>query len=144
LDGVTDLVGAAEDVHGFLFCFILVGRGIPVAAVTAEHHPLDKKMSAYVLDKAMAVMSEAKADRVRTYGAGHTTFRLQHGTCRFGNDKANSVLNRFCQSHDVKNLFVVDGSFMPTSTGAPSTYTIMANSFRVADHIVEQTKKQNL
>jgi choline dehydrogenase-like flavoprotein len=118
--------------------------GIPVASVTAEHHPLDMKMSTYVLDKAMDVMKAAKADKVKTFKPGQTTFRLQHGTCRFGNNKSESVLNRYCQSHDVKNLFVTDGSFMPTSTSAPSTYTIMANSFRVADYIIEQAKKRNL
>ena len=118
--------------------------GIPVAAVTAQHHPLDKEMSTYVLDKAMDVMSMAKANAIRKYRPGETTFRLQHGTCRFGNNPSTSVLNRYCQSHEVTNLFVVDGSFMPTSTGAPSTYTIMANSFRVADYIIDQAKKLNL
>jgi len=72
------------------------------------------------------------------YGAinGH----LLCGTCRAGSNPNDSVLNRFCQSHEVPNLFVVDGSFMPTSGGVPATLTILANSFRVADFIKEQAR----
>ena len=49
-------------------------------------------------------------------------------------------MNPFCQTHDVRNLFVVDGSFMPTSGGVPSTLTILANSFRTAAYIQEQAR----
>lgn len=63
-----------------------------------------------------------------------------HGTCRAGNDPGTSVLNAWCQAHEVPNLFVVDGSFMPTSGAAPTTLTILANSFRVADHIAARFK----
>ena len=55
-------------------------------------------------------------------------------------DPATSVLDPFCRSHEVDNLFVVDGSFMPTSGGVPSTLTIMANAFRVADHVVQRLR----
>jgi hypothetical protein len=50
------------------------------------------------------------------------------------------VLDRYCRSHEVANLYVVDGSFMPTSGGVPSTITIMANAFRVADHPVQHLR----
>ena len=60
---------------------------------------------------------------------------LQAGGCRFGNDSNTSVLNKNCQSHEVKNLFVTDGSFMPTGGSVPYTFTIYANSFRVADYL---------
>ncbi len=49
-------------------------------------------------------------------------------------------MNEFCQSHEVANLFVVDGSFMPTSGGAPTTLTIAANSFRVADFVISNAR----
>jgi choline dehydrogenase-like flavoprotein len=54
------------------------------------------------------------------------------------------VLDPFCRVHDVPNLYVVDGSFMPTSGGAPPTLTILANSFRVADHILERARRGDL
>ena len=61
----------------------------------------------------------------------------QHGTARMGDDPAVSVLNRWCQAHEVDNLFVVDGAPFPTGTGANPTLTIMANAWRVADHIAD-------
>ena len=60
---------------------------------------------------------------------------LQAGGCRFGNNPKTSVLNKNCQSHEVTNLFVTDGSFMPTGGSVPYTFTIYANSFRVADYL---------
>jgi choline dehydrogenase-like flavoprotein len=55
-----------------------------------------------------------------------------------GNDPATSVLNKYGQAHEVGNLFVVDGGPFPTATGANPTLTIMANAWRVAEHIVER------
>lgn len=66
---------------------------------------------------------------------------LQSGTCRFGDDPRASVLDRDCRAHDVPNLYVVDGSFMPTSGSVPPTLTIMANSLRVADTIVARARR---
>lgn len=57
------------------------------------------------------------------------------GTCRFGDDPATSVLDATCQAHDVAGLYVVDGSFMPSSAGANPSLTIAANALRVADAI---------
>lgn len=54
------------------------------------------------------------------------------GTCRFGDDPATSVLDANCQAHDVADLYVVDGSFMPSSAGANPSLTIAANALRVA------------
>ena len=65
------------------------------------------------------------------------------GGCRFGVDPTTSVLDKNCCSHEVKNLYVTDGSFMPTGGSVPYTFTIYANAFRVADHIVKHWK-QNL
>ncbi len=59
----------------------------------------------------------------------------QAGTCKFGNDPKDSVLNLNCQSHDVNNLYVVDSSFFPALGAVNPTLTIVANAFRVADHL---------
>jgi len=61
------------------------------------------------------------------------------GTVRFGDDPRNSVLNRDCRAHDVRNLYCVDASFMPTSNGVNPSLTIAANALRVADRIVGDT-----
>jgi choline dehydrogenase-like flavoprotein len=60
----------------------------------------------------------------------------QVGTCRFGNDPATSVLDKNCRLHHMDNLYVLDGSFMPTSLGVAPALTIMANALRVVSSIV--------
>lgn len=57
------------------------------------------------------------------------------GGLRFGNVQSDSVLDPNCRHWEFDNLYVTDGSFMPTSGGANPTLTIQANSFRVADHL---------
>ena len=66
------------------------------------------------------------------------------GACRMGSDPRTSVVNAQCRTHDVPNLYVVDGSFMPTSGGAAPTLTILANSLRTADHIVARAHAGDL
>jgi hypothetical protein len=113
---------------------------IPSATIRLRNHPEDVRNSRILLDKGLEVLRAAGASNTTADSVGGTTFILQHGTCRFGTDPATSVLNPFCQSHEVSNLFVVDGSFMPTSGGVASTLTIMANAFRVADHLVQRLR----
>lgn len=62
----------------------------------------------------------------------------QCGTCRFGDDPTTSVLDRNCRTHDVDNLYVVDGSFFPSNAGVTPTLTIIANALRVSEHLIEQ------
>lgn len=62
----------------------------------------------------------------------------QVGTCRFGADPATSVLDLDCRTHDIDNLYVVDGSFFPSSAAVNPSLTIMANALRVADHLTER------
>ena len=59
----------------------------------------------------------------------------QCGTVRMGNDPATSPLDVFCRSFDHRNLFVVDGGFLPTSAAVNPALTIAAQALRVADHI---------
>jgi choline dehydrogenase-like flavoprotein len=60
----------------------------------------------------------------------------QCGTLVFGTDPARSVLDPFCRSHDIDNLFVVDASFFPSSAAVNPGLTIAAQALRVADHLV--------
>jgi choline dehydrogenase-like flavoprotein len=60
------------------------------------------------------------------------------GTLRFGDDPAQSVLDPDCKAHDLDNLYVADGSFMPTSMGVNPSLTIAANALRVADIITDR------
>jgi glucoside 3-dehydrogenase (cytochrome c) catalytic subunit len=66
------------------------------------------------------------------------------GTARMGNDPKTSVLNQFQQSHDVKNLFVVDGSAFVTASCQNPTWTIMSLCWRSCDYLADEFAKGNL
>jgi choline dehydrogenase-like flavoprotein len=63
------------------------------------------------------------------------TVSHQCGTVRMGNDPASAPLDPWCRSYDHRNLFVVDGGFLPTSAAVNPALTIAAQALRVADHI---------
>jgi choline dehydrogenase-like flavoprotein len=66
------------------------------------------------------------------------------GTTRMGDDPKRSVLNKFNQAHDVKNVFVVDGGAFVSQADKNPTWTILALSLRASEYIVDELKKQNL
>ncbi len=66
------------------------------------------------------------------------------GTVRMGNDPKKSVLNKWCQSHDCTNLFVVDGASHVQQSDKNATWTILAFAARTAEYILDQGKKQNV
>ena len=72
-------------------------------------------------------------NRIPLAGVAH-----QNGTVRFGHDPATSALDASCKAHDVDNLYVVDGSFFPSSGAVNPALTIMANALRVGDHLLER------
>lgn len=65
----------------------------------------------------------------------------QCGTARFGKDPATSVLDPMCRVWDVDNLYVVDASFLPSSTAVNPSLTIAAQAVRTAEHIVKNVLK---
>ncbi len=71
------------------------------------------------------------AEQIPLAGVAH-----QNGTLRFGDDPRTSVLDRNCKAHDLDNLYVVDGSFFPSSSAVNPALTIMANALRVGRHIL--------
>jgi choline dehydrogenase-like flavoprotein len=118
--------------------------GLPVARIhldVPEHH---RRAGRWLVERGLEAFTEMGADAVHAEEIGETTPYLVHGTCRAGKDPARSVLNEHCRSHEVPNLFIVDGSFMPTSGGAAPTLTILANSLRTADHILAGAKEGSL
>jgi choline dehydrogenase-like flavoprotein len=116
--------------------------GLPVAAITVNRHPYDLKATRFLVERGEEILKALEPDSVeRRTTAGETTI-LQHGTCRFGKDPVSSVLDPSCRAHEVSNLYVVDGSFMPSSGGIPTTLTIAANAFRVGAGLVERFKRE--
>jgi choline dehydrogenase-like flavoprotein len=111
--------------------------GLPVARITLTPHPNDLAMGRWLIDRNAEILDAAGAHKVYRVYIDRITGNCshQHGTTRMGNDPDTSVLDRNCRAHEVDNLFVVDGGPFPTATGANPTLTIMANAWRVADHI---------
>ena len=68
----------------------------------------------------------------------------EHGTCRMGDDPKTSALNKFNQMHEVKNLFVVDGSAFTTASEKNPTITILSLAWRATDYLAEELKRGNL
>ncbi|SDP42819.1 Choline dehydrogenase [Arthrobacter sp. ok909] len=115
--------------------------GLPAARITHKSHPNDLKLAKWQVDKNAEILMAAGARKTfPTYmEAGRSTGNTchQHGTARMGTDPSTTVLNEWCQAHDVNNLFVLDGSSFPTATGVNPTLTIMANAWRCAEYIAE-------
>ncbi len=109
--------------------------GSAVAKVRVGYHDHDLLVGQYLTDKAETVLKKMKAKNISSSVSGSPPANLVAGGCRFGSDPKTSVLNADCQAHDVDNLYVSDGSFMPTGGSVPYTWTIYANAFRVADII---------
>jgi choline dehydrogenase-like flavoprotein len=115
--------------------------GVPVANIRIGTHPQDMKAALFLEEKAKKLFEKMGGKNITSDISPLPSSNLQAGGCRFGNDTKTSVLNKFCQAHEVSNLFITDGSFMPTGGSVPFTWTIYANSFRVAQHIKDNWEK---
>jgi choline dehydrogenase-like flavoprotein len=106
-----------------------------------EHNMVkDMKETAQEMFEAAGLKIIFVSDRVLT--EGWSIHEL--GTARMGNDPKTSVLNQFQQSHDVKNLFVVDGSAFVNASCQNPTWTIMALCWRSCDYLADQLAKNEL
>ena len=114
--------------------------GLPVARITLKPHPNDLAQGRFLIDRNAEILEAAGATQIQKVYIERVTGNCshQHGTARMGDDADSSVLDRWCRAHEVDNLYVVDGSPFPTATGANPTLTIMANAWRVAEHIADE------
>ena len=112
--------------------------GSPVARIRLGYHPHNRRIGRYLADRGESVLATIGAQNVRSRVYDSPPPNLMAGGCRFGTDPGHSVLDPDCRAHEVENLFITDGSFMPTGGSVPYTWTIYANAFRVADRIARQ------
>jgi choline dehydrogenase-like flavoprotein len=108
--------------------------GIPVAKVTFNLGDNDKKLIEFGKNKTMEVMWAAGATEV----VQEARYAHLVGAARMGSDPATSVVDQFGRTHDIANLFVCDGSIMPTQGSANPGLTIMALAARIADYMIQQ------
>ncbi|MEA2072857.1 MAG: GMC family oxidoreductase [Campylobacterota bacterium] len=114
--------------------------GIPVGVINLNSHPHDLAVGEHLAKKAVEVLEKMGAVEVDYSISSSPPPNLVAGGCRFGENAKTSVLDKNCKAHDLENLYVTDASFMPTGGSVPYTWTIYANSFRVADIIQEKLK----
>jgi len=116
--------------------------GIPVARLSGLNHPHTVEVGKFVASRAEAWLKEAGAIEtwLKLPGRGLSGGQHQAGTCRMGNDPKTSVVNKYCQVHDMDNLFVIDGSVHVTNGGFNPVLTIMAIAYYASDHIVRAWK----
>jgi choline dehydrogenase-like flavoprotein len=109
--------------------------GIPAPKITYRIDEDARRNLAWQLDRAKEAHEASGAIETIVTDWSHWGWHLL-GTCRMGDDRATSVVDRFGRSHDVPNLFVVDGSVFVTSGPQPPTATIAANAARCAAHMI--------
>jgi choline dehydrogenase-like flavoprotein len=121
--------------------------GVPLPKIVLSIGDNERAMIEEMYDTALEIMHEARAELVH-FKRGSVDVAgsaiHEHGTCRMGDDAKRSALNGFCQMHEVKNLFVVDGSAFPSATEKNPTLTILALAWRATDYLAEELKKGNL
>jgi choline dehydrogenase-like flavoprotein len=116
--------------------------GLPCIRVTYKDHPDDLKTAEFLTSKAMQIAQAAGALKTWPQPVQPQTQSVHLlGTCRMGNDPRTSVIDRFHRTHDVRNLFICDGSSMVTSSRGQPTETISALAFRAGEHIAEFARR---
>jgi choline dehydrogenase-like flavoprotein len=115
--------------------------GLPALRLTYTDHPDDLKLGNWMFARAHEIFDAAGAQKKWSFPVREQQFAVHLlGTCRMGKDPKTSVINSDHRTHDVKNLFLCDGSSLVTSGRGQPTMTIEALAFRAADRITELAK----
>jgi glucoside 3-dehydrogenase (cytochrome c) catalytic subunit len=117
--------------------------GIPALKFHYQFGDNEKKMAEDIYNTGREMFEAAGFEITSSSKDLHTEGWSIHelGTSRMGNDPKTSVLNQFQQSHDVKNLLVVDGSSHVSASAQNPTWTIMALCWRSCDHLADEMKR---
>ncbi|HYO80787.1 MAG TPA: GMC family oxidoreductase [Bryobacteraceae bacterium] len=120
--------------------------GIPTLKINMKWSDNELKIFEDARQQAAEMLTAAGATNVHVTGRPSVPGFCIHeiGTARMGSDPKKSVLNGYCQTHDVKNLFVTDGAAWVSSACQNPTLTMMALTLRSCDYIVDAMKKGNL
>ena len=120
--------------------------GLPVLAMDCEIKENEKQMRKDIVSEAVAMLEAGGIKDIKSWDAGHSIGQGIHemGTARMGHDAKTSVVNKWNQLWDAKNVFVTDGSFMTSSACQNPSLTYMAFTARAVDNAVKELKKQNI
>lgn len=115
--------------------------GLPAMRVTYQDHPQDLEVFRWFAGKSEELLKAAGAVKTWKQDVASQEFGVHLlGTCRMGNDPRSSVVDKYHRAHDVRNLFIVDGSSFVTGGRGQPTMTIQALAFRAAEHIARFAK----
>jgi choline dehydrogenase-like flavoprotein len=120
--------------------------GIPVLKMHIQYSDNEREMAKDAAQTSEEILRAAGAEIVSTGGQLTAPGRIIHelGTARMGNDPKTSVLNKFNQLHDVKNVFVTDGAAFVSSANQNPTLTILALTLRACEYLTDEYKRGNL
>jgi choline dehydrogenase-like flavoprotein len=121
--------------------------GVPLMKIDYRTGENERKMAEHMYDTVDAMLHAVKAEDVQSTRGWldvNGSAIHEHGTCRMGDDPRRSALNAFNQMHEVKNLFVVDGSSFTTASEKNPTLTILAVAWRATDYLAGEIKKGDL
>jgi choline dehydrogenase-like flavoprotein len=116
--------------------------GLSIPNVHYDDHPNDLAMREYAFKRGAAIYDAVGAVQTVAVPPYPSTHNL--GTCRMSENPRDGVCNKWGQTHDLKNLFISDGSQFTTSAGENPTLTIVTLAIRQADHIAKESAKRNL
>ena len=121
-------------------------HGLPLLVVNAVVRENERRMEQDMKNDAAEMLEASGYKNVTVRSDAYNVGNSIHesGTARMGTDPKKSVLNKFNQVHACKNVFVTDGSFMPSFGCQNPSLTYMAFTARAADHAVQELKKGNL
>jgi choline dehydrogenase-like flavoprotein len=121
--------------------------GVPLFRIEYKIGENERLMADEMYTTTEEILKCAKAE-VLAFQRGHVDTPgeaiHEHGTCRMGDDPALSALNQFCQMHEVKNMFVMDGSAFTTASEKNPTLTILALAWRSSDYLASEMKRGNI
>jgi choline dehydrogenase-like flavoprotein len=116
--------------------------GLPQARRLVVYSDNDRKIFDSMTEWSVRILKSAGAE-IHSVGK-EPVGNHELGGARMGSDPRRSVVNSYCQTHDVPNLFVVDGSVFPSASEKNPTLTIMALAARTAEHIGERLAKGDI
>jgi choline dehydrogenase-like flavoprotein len=126
--------------------------GIPVLRFHHTWSDHERLQARHMQDTFRAIVTEMGGTPMGSMPSAAANYGLatggqiihEAGAVRMGNDPRTSVLNRNCQAHDVKNLFVADGGPFVSQADKNLTWTIIALAWRTAEYVADERRKGNL